>query len=447
MENVDNRSAAMRNKCNFAMTEMIKQNLHSLWQQLKNGILHVFTASVLNKIIAMLSSMVLTRMLVQNQYGVLSYAGNVYAYAGLFTGFGLAVGAMQFGMENRGRPAEYSFYRYCAKAGTLINFVIIAFLSVLFLHRELPIAQAKTYIYLYLPLLFTGYLNQLFLLILRSQKRFKTYARLLTVQTIFSAIGTCIGAIWGINGVFTAKYVVSLVALLTIGYLMRETLWKIIRGGNLDSRQKKELWRYSILNNVSSTLNSFLFLIDLSMVAALTVSAEAIAVYKVATLIPNALSFIPQSVVTCVVPDIIAHNKNSTWLKDTFRKTFSGMLAFNLFMGFCLILCAPWVIQIIAGKQYLAAVAPFRILIGGYCVAGTFRSLSVNFLAALKVVRGNAICSVISCATDVIFNFLLIPRFGLLGAACATFFAELTASLLTFGCLMYTVFRLKKSAS
>lgn len=100
----------MRNRCNFAMTEMIKQNLYNLWQQLKKGILHVFTASVINKIIAMLSSMVLTRILVQNQYGVLSYAGNVYSYAGLFTGFGLAVGAMQFGTENRGRPEEYSFY-------------------------------------------------------------------------------------------------------------------------------------------------------------------------------------------------------------------------------------------------------------------------------------------------------------------------------------------------
>ncbi len=425
------------------MTGIIEKKLRQLWQQLKKGILHVFTASVLNKMIAMLSSMVLTRMLVQSQYGVLSYAGNVYSYAALFTGFGLAVGAMQFGTENQGRPEESSFYRYCAKAGTLANFAIIALLSLIFLHRELPIAQAKKYVYLYLPLLLTGYLNQLFLLILRSQKLFKTYARLLTVQTIFTAIGTCIGAIWGINGVFVAKYVVSLVALVTIGWLMRETLQQVMHGGNLNSQQKKELWRYSILNNVSSTLNSFLFLIDLSMVAALMTCAEEIAVYKVATLIPNALTFVPQSVVTCVVPDIIAHNKNSTWLKDTFRKTFSGMLLFNLLISVCLILGAPWIIRIVAGKQYLAAVGPFRILIAGYCIAGTFRSLSVNFLAALKVVRGNAVCSLITCITDVALNYLLIPKFGLLGAACATFLAELSASLVTFVCLMYSLHRLK----
>lgn len=428
------------------MTGIIVKKLHQLWQPLKKGILHVFTASVLNKMIAMLSSMVLTRMLVQSQYGVLSYAGNVYSYAALFMGFGLAVGAMQFGTENRDRPEENSFYRYCAKAGTLVNFVIIALLSLFFLHRELPIAQAKKYVYLYLPLLLTGYLSQLFLLILRSQKRFKTYARQLTVQTIFTAVGTCIGAIWGINGVFAAKYVVSLVTLFTIGWLMRETLREVIHGGKLNSRQKKELWRYSILNNVSSALNRFLLLVDLSMVAALMASAEAIAVYKVATLIPNALSFIPQSVVICVVPDIIAHNKNSTWLKDTFRKTFSGMLLFNLFISLCLILGAPWIIQIVAGKQYLAAVGPFRILVAGYCVAGTFRSLSVNFLAALKAVKGNAICSLITCMTDVVLNFLLIPRYGMMGAACATFLAELTASLITFGCLMYTLRRLSVKA-
>lgn len=422
---------------------MVKKARH-LCQQLKKGILQVFTASVLNKVISMLSSMVLTRMLVQNQYGVLSYAGNVFSYAALFSGCGLAVGAMQFGTENRGRPEESSFYRYCTKAGTLANFVIIAFLIMLFLYRELPIAQAKKYVYLYLPLLLTEYLSQLFLLILRSRKRFKTYARLVTVQTIFTAVGTCIGAIWGINGVFAAKYVTSLTVLLTIGWLMRETLREIIHGGKLDSRQKKELWRYSILNNISSALNRFLFLIDLSMVAALMASAEAIAVYKVATLIPNALSFIPQSVVICVVPDVIAHHKDSAWLKDTFRKTFAGMLLFNLFIGVCLILGAPLIIQVIAGKQYFAAVAPLRIMIAGYCVAGTFRSLSVNFLAALKAIKGNAVCSLIICLTDVVLNFLLIPRYGILGAAYATLLAELTASLVTFGCLIHTLRRMKK---
>lgn len=431
----------------FLKTGSIVKKLSLFWQQLKKGILHVFTASVINKIIMMLSTMILTRMLMQEQYGILSYAGNVYSYAALFSGFGMAVGAMQFGMENRGAPEENSFYLYCAKAGTLANLAIIAFLSILLIYQKTPVSQAKIYIYLYLPLLLIEYLSQLFLLILRGQKRFKKYAKLLIAQTILNALGSCIGAIWGINGIFAAKYFVSIVVVFSIGWLMRDTVLEVIRGGKLNLRQKKELWRYSLLNNVSSTLNSFLFLIDLTMVGVLMTSVEAIAVYKVATLIPNALSFIPQSVVICVVPDIIAHNKNSTWLKENFRKTFNGMLIVNLVISACLIVCAPWVIQIVAGEQYLAAVEPFRILIAGYFVAGTFRSLSVNFLAALKAVKENAVCSFITCMVDVALNFLLIPRFGILGAASATFFAELTASVITFGSLIYTLMRLKREKS
>ena len=193
------------------MTDVIKQSLRSFWQQIKKGILHIFTASVINKIVVMLSNMVLTRMLVQNQYGILSYTRNVWSYAALISGFGLAVGAMQFGIENQGTSAENRFYRYCAKAGTLANFLIIAVISIVIFYCELPIRQAKMYIYMYLPLLITDYFIQLLLIILRSQKRFKTYARLVTMHTILVSAGTCIGAIWGINGVIVSKYMVPIV--------------------------------------------------------------------------------------------------------------------------------------------------------------------------------------------------------------------------------------------
>ena len=131
----------------------IKQNGHRLYQQLRKGILQVFSASVVNKVVVMFSNMVLTRMLVQNEYGILSYAGNVYAYASLIMGFGLVAGALQFGTENRGQPAENKFYRYCASAGILVNLCIIVAFTIAFMLGDLPFPQARTYIYVYLPLL------------------------------------------------------------------------------------------------------------------------------------------------------------------------------------------------------------------------------------------------------------------------------------------------------
>lgn len=426
------------------MMDIIKQNIKMIWQQLRKGILQVFTASVVNKFVVMLSNMILTRMLTQNEYGILSYVGNIYSYANLIMGFGLIAGALQFGTENRGQPTENRFYRYCAVAGLFVNILIIIVFSLVFLIGKLPIPQAKIYIHIYLPLLIIQYLIQLLFIILRSQSQFEIYAKLQTIETILFAVGTCLGTIWGINGVVIARYITLFVVFLIIGWQMRGMLCSIIHAGKLNISQKKELWHYSIFNGISSILNQFLFLIDISMLAILMVSTQKIAIYKVATLIPNALSFIPQSVVICVVPNIITHNHDAAWLSKTFNKIFMGMFIFNLFIGSFLILIAPWIIEIIAGKQYLVSVQPFRILVAGYCIAGTFRSLSVNFLAALKVVKWNAFCSLITSMADIILNLLLIPRFGILGAAYATFGAELIASVLTFSFLMARVKNIHK---
>lgn len=241
----------------------IKQNGHRLYQQLRKGILQVFSASVVNKVVVMFSNMVLTRMLVQNEYGILSYAGNVYAYASLIMGFGLVAGALQFGTENRGQPAENKFYRYCASAGILVNLCIIVAFTIAFMLGDLPFPQARTYIYVYLPLLIIQYLIQLLFVIFRSQRRFKVYAKMQIIETVITASGTCLGTVWGINGVIMAKYIASIMTLLLVCWQIRDILYPIIRAGSLSAIQKKELWHYSIFNGVSSVFNQFLFLIDI----------------------------------------------------------------------------------------------------------------------------------------------------------------------------------------
>lgn len=411
----------------------------TFWQRLKKGILQVFTASVVNKAVSMLSNMVLTRILAQNAYGIFSYVLNVHSYANLIMGFGLVAGALQFGAENRNKPAQEQFYRYCVGAGMLANVLIVLVFVGFSFTGKMPFEQAGYYVRIYMPLILLEYLRTLFLVILRSNSCFGMYSKLTTVHTVSTAVCTCGGAVWGVNGVIFGKYAAELVVLLIILYVMRGTLRSVLRAGRLNGAQKKELWHYSIFNGISSTLNQILYLIDISMIAAFIASEETLAVYKVSTLIPNALAFVPSSVVVCIIPDIVAHSKNLPWLKTTMRKTFAGMFAVNICISLVLIVFAPWIIRIVSGERYLAAVAPFRVLAAGYCIAGTFRVLSVNFLAALKAVRWNVVCSLLMCTADIGLNYLLIPKHGMMGAAYATFGGEVIASLLTFGCLWFVL--------
>ena len=106
------------------MYEKIKHEIKEMLERLRKGILQVFTANVLNKVFVMVSNMVITRILTKGEYGIWSYVLNVYSYASLITGLGLASGAFLFGTENRGKRKEYDFFKYCLSVGLVINSII-----------------------------------------------------------------------------------------------------------------------------------------------------------------------------------------------------------------------------------------------------------------------------------------------------------------------------------
>ena len=421
----------------------IKTEIYNLWHQLRKGIIQVFSASVINKIVVMLSNMVITRMLTKDEYGIWSYVLNIYSYAHLAMGLGLAAGALQFGAENRDKPEENQYYRYCALTGVFVNLPIILLFLIGTFTGMLSISEAGSYIRIYLPIIIFEYLIDLFMTILRCRNQFSKYSRLLTLNTVLVAVCTCAGSLFGVGGVVAGKYIAAILSIVVIVCVTRSMFPAIIHSPQLSKPQKRGLWHYSIFNGVSSALNRLLYLIDVSMVAALIKSTSDLANYKVATLIPNSLTFIPSSVIICILPNVVANNKNLPWLKKNVKKTFLCLLAVNVFISLTVIILAPFIISFVSGKQYMPSVLPFRVLVAGYCISGTFRALSVNVLAALKKVNFNVVCSLISCLADVSLNYFCITKFGMIGAAYATVGVECIVSVLAFSYL----FRIMKKGS
>ena len=78
------------------------------------------------------------------------------------------------------------------------------------------------------------------------------------------------------------------------------------------------------------------------------------------------------------------------------------------------------------------AVPVLRVLTLGYFFSGTFRTLSVNLLAAFRRVRYGLFISVVSCISDIVLNYYLILRFGMIGAAYATLAVDIITAALSF---------------
>ena len=425
----------MFKKIRIEFTEMI--------DRLRKGILQVFTANVLNKIFVMVSNMIITRILTKAEYGLWSYVLNVYSYASLITGLGLASGAFLFGVENRDTRKKYDFFRYCLTVGLIINSII----STVFIFGSFVVQHAidgaGVYIQFYVPVLLLEYTVEILSTMLRCDERIKEYARVMNVNTLLVVAFTCIGAFAGIPGVIAGKYVAAICSVLYLLKLTKKESHLIKSADALSRAEKRDLWHYSLFTGLSSTLNRVLYLIDVSMIATLMKNAVDVANYKVATLIPNSLGFIPSSVIIVIMPNIVANNRNYPWLRKNVKKTYIWLFLLNAFIGIVLITLAPFIIAIISGVQYLDSVAPFRVLVLGYVIAGTFRSLSTNVLAGLRHVGFNLVISVSSGIADIILNYFLIRKHGMMGAAYATLGVEIIASVISMVFIIYVLVKEK----
>lgn len=421
------------------MLNSLKKKLNSIWRQFKSGMFQMLTANALNRVIAMLSNMVITRILSRSDYGIWSYVLNMYSYFNMITGFGLLSGAFQFGAENQGKEAEYCYYKYCLKTGVLIDSVLVVAFLMASAFITFTFDNATLYIRWYIPIIIFEYILNLLFTVFRCENRIKDYAFLLNVNTILIALGTCIGACFGVMGVIIGKYIACILSFCCAVSKSGNEIKKIRRALNYKFSQVKELWHYSIFAGLSSALNSLVYLVDVSMIANIIKNEVDVANYKVATLIPNSLAFIPASVMVCILPTFIKHKDNPVWVRKSVIKIFTGMSIANIVICTACWLLAPFIITLLSGKQYLDAVPIFRILIIDYFISGSFRYVSSNILSAMRFVNYGLFICVVSTVLDIGLNYWFISNYGTIGAAYATFCVVIISSLLAIGYLIYKV--------
>lgn len=423
------------------MINQLKKKMYALWLQLSQGIAQMLGANVLNRVIQMLSNMAITRLLTKSEYGMWSYVLNVYSYLNLLSGLGLLSGALQFGAENRNEKEEFQYYKYCLKVGLAIDTVLIILFIAGTCFVDMALEGAKGYVRLYAPILILEYLLNLLLTILRCENRIPQYAKILNINTVLTAVGTCVGALFGITGVIVGKYSAVLLSALQVLQKTKTEVKQVRQAKELEKVQIKPLWHYSLFVGASAAMNMLLYLLDVSMIAELIRDPADIANYKVATLIPTALGFIPNSVITAVLPNIILHHNDKKWLRGNIGKLFFCMAALNVCICAGLFLLAPSIIQLVSGVQYLPAVPIFRVLIIEYFFNGTFRMLSINILAGLHCVNYGLFLSGVSAICDICFNYYLIQNYAAIGAAYATLSVVLITSVLAFSYLQHQFLR------
>jgi len=411
---------------------------------MKTGFFHVFGSSVINKIIAFMSSIVLVRILTKQEYGVFTYSWNIYSIVLLLNGMGIDSGVLQLSSEKSGdtifadRTSNYG-----TRFGLRFNIILMILLLGIGLFAPLKIKGAGRLLCFLCLMPAAQLLYQMTTVYLRSQKQNQEFARITVLNTVLIFISSAIMAlILREIGLIIGYYIAYLTsyAIGIIGYhvnILNHT-------EQLGKKDRYDLLKISFISMLNTGLSQAMYLLDIFIIGVVNPKETILASYKVSTMIPSALTFIPIALVTYLYPYFAEHRKDGSWCLQAYKKVLLGLSGTNFIIAIVLFLEAPLIIQLFFGAQYLDAVPVFRILSLNYFISGTFRIISGNLLVTQRKLTFNLFVAVVSSIANVIADYLFIRWWGSLGAAMATVLVVVISSILSTGYLVHIFYRNRK---
>ena len=259
-----------------------------------------------------------------------------------------------------------------------------------------------------------------FVSIINGQQRFKEYA-VISLLSPFLYLITLIVFVWildtGVIGAVISNLFVSLVSLAVLIFFFRRYFEQPYSKGDI-FHYSKQCFNYggrSYLSNIMAFVNyrADLFILNLFL------SSANLGVYAISVTLAESLWLLSKGISTVLLPKLSElHNDEEK------RKMLTPFIArwtflFTLVAAVITAIVIPYAINLLYGAEFLPGVETFRILLIGI-VLGAFSRVLANDIAARDLPQYNFYTSIAVVSVNVTLNFILIPKWGIIGAAVAT---------------------------
>jgi len=269
-------------------------------------------------------------------------------------------------------------------------------------------------------------LQGFFSAVLQAEERFREYNFQQVAPTLLGLVGMAIALVWLRTGLAGAIVIQTLVVVgVTVWLALR-----VHRTSPLRLTWRPDLARdmmtfgsKSYLQTLASTLH---FRIDQYMIGFLLDPVQ-VGFYAVATNLALLLLRISDATGTVLYPRLAAagerdaHAQTSAVCRHTLFITVLVALGYELFGGLA--------IRLLFGERYAAAVLPMRLMLPGIVMISLYLILTRNFTSRNRQ-EVNIVAAGAALAINVGLNWVLIPRWGIAGAAVSTAVSYSTAALI-----------------
>lgn len=241
-------------------------------------------------------------------------------------------------------------------------------------------------------------------------------------RLLFAVLGlSLVYAGWGVSGALAGLLAAVVIVVGTTAVLLRRHLsFSAVFRAVPEGISRRELFSFGFYSVLLAFLTVSLYHVDILLLQPLSGSAET-GHYKAALVVAQFLWFIPAAVQYTLVQSV-----SDFWSRGERVRVerlvgravrYSAVLLLLLLLGVAAL--APRVIPLYYGQGFRPAVAPFYLLLPGVLGFALARPVFATGqgIGRIRTLVG---ATGVAAAGNLILNLLLIPRYGMHGAAAAT---------------------------
>lgn len=160
--------------------------------------------------------------------------------------------------------------------------------------------------------------------------------------------------------------------------------------------------------------------------------STSVGLYDAAVKLTDVWSFLPGMIITSLFPAVISARKlDKKMYLDRTRYILTFITGITFFVSLIIFIIAPFLIKFLYGSQFIGSYPILRLYVWSSLATGV-ATIIHYYLVAENHGKKYFIISVIGAVINVILNILLIPVYGITGAAVATLVSYATVPLAIF---------------
>lgn len=252
--------------------------------------------------------------------------------------------------------------------------------------------------------------------ILDGIKKFKEESIISTInqllRLILSAGLVILG--FGIDGAIVG-YIIS-VALAT--FIQSYILRKVISFSGKSDESLQDMFSFGFFYGITSIAATFTMWTD-SIMIGFFLGTTSVGIYRIAVSIASSSSSLLSGISKVTFPYFTSAESAGRDSFENLNKVIKYLLFISLPAVMGLALLSDAIVNVFFGTQYIEAALPLMIL-SYFIFDGVTTGMVNSYLGAKKLTKQIGICAVLASLVNIVLNVLLIPVFGIIGAAIAS---------------------------